>query len=123
MQSTNKELYKMTSERTGVSEQVYKDVGTMIFTELSACLKRPKSLIIKLKGIGFWYLRKARIEAIVNKEFSEELSLFRHENREEIYNLFKERLVEYEEYIKEKKAVKQKRNETQVLLQPPKRED
>ncbi len=60
-----------------------------------------------------------------NKEIDEtsKLALFKHENKIEIQNIFKERLKEYEHYVQLKRETKTKRNETQVLLQPTQRED
>lgn len=133
MQSDWKEVYRLTSKRTEKSEQMYKDIGNFIFNKLYTELRRPKSLIIKLKGIGFWYLRKKRIQAIVDiyppnfdkkpEDFNHPLELLKHENKVEIYNIFKERLKEYEEYIIDRDKVRKIRHENQPLLESSDEED
>lgn len=133
MQSDPKQIYKLTAERTGKSEQAYKDLGNFVFNNLYKELRRPKSLIIKLKGVGNWYLRKSRIEAIVNKfppnfdkkleEYKHRLDIVKHENEVDIYFNFKQRLKEYEEYIQLRNEVRKQRNETEGLLESPNRED
>jgi hypothetical protein len=137
MQSDNKELYKITARRTGKSEQKYKDVGNFVFSALYSNLRRPKSLIVKLKGVGYWYLRKARIEAIVNlfppvhhPKFDlppttrkERMDLIRYEARKEVYEILKERIKDYEKYIQIRDEIRKKRYETQRVIQPSDRED
>lgn len=122
--------YKLTSERTGKSELVYKDLGNYIFKEVHSCLNRPRSLIIKLKGVGFWYLRKKRMETILKhypvdyeknrEDFSSDIDFLKHEDKKEIHDLFKERLVDYEKYLKIRRKIK---NGIEILLEPDKRED
>lgn len=125
MQSDHKQVYNLTAKRTGKNEQMYKDLGNFVFTELSSILKKPKSLIIKLKGIGSWHLRKKRLEIFTSNysdweidEFSSEDSIKFSIERKEQHELFLERLKEYEEYMTIKKELRIKRNEVQVLLKP-----
>lgn len=128
MQSDWKQLYKLTAERTGKSEQVYKDIGNCVFKKLSDTLKRPPTLITKLKGIGTWYLRRQRMKLVVEssffnyqKEFVEGeyfLSTIAKENRREMYDVFVNRLKDYERYTELRKQVREIRNESQVLLEP-----
>ena len=123
MQSDPKEIYKLTAERTGKSEQTYKDIGSAVFQALAQGMKRPKTLILKLKGVGQWYLRKKRMEIMINifppnyervsVNAQETLKL---ENRREIYEIFIERMKEYEEYLQIKREIRKKRNENQTLL-------
>lgn len=130
MQSDHKQIVKMTSERTGKSEQMYRDISSFVFTEVQQLLKKPKSLILKLKGVGSWRLRKKRMDIVVEEyreplvdEFTSIQSLLEFKERRERYEMFKERLKEYNEYLTIKKQVRLKRNETQVLLRPNKGED
>jgi hypothetical protein len=117
MQSDNKELYKLTAARTGKSEQIYKDVGTAVFAALYKSLRKPKSIIIKLKGVGRWYLRKNRLEATVegfdeNKENTNEpdsKEFLKYEDRLELHHIFKKRLEEYREFIKIRNETKERR--------------
>lgn len=132
MQTDNKELYKLTSARTGKDEILYKDVGNFVFAELASMLRKPKSLIIKLRGVGFWFLRRKRLFGVLKmypadwekkqEEFSSEYAFLKNENKKEIHSLFMERLKEYEEYASEKTKIRQERNKTQALLTPKKDE-
>ena len=133
MQSDPKEIYKKTAAKTNKPLSLYKEVGTVVFSELYTHLRRPKSLIIKLKGVGTWYLRKARIDILLNifphdydknpQEFDSPLEILKYENSKELYEIFTERMKEYEEYVKEKKEIRIKRNESQALISPLDGED
>lgn len=128
MQSDYKQAYKTTAKRTGKDETLYKDIGNFVFAHLYSMFRKPKSLIIKLKGIGFWFLRKKRLKGVIDmyppdfernpEEFSSEYSFLRNENKKEMYVLFQERLKEYDSYIEERKMIRTERNKTQVLLTP-----
>lgn len=120
MQSDNNEIYRLTAERTKEDQDLYKDIGNYIFKSLYNNMKNPKSIILKLKGLGYWYLRKTRIEFIVKKEYTKpkqkegffgDLAIDEYNNKIRLQNVFKERLVEYEEYVRIKKEVKKLRNE------------
>lgn len=128
MQSNTNEIYKITAKRTGKSEQSYKDIGNFIFSELYKEQKRPSKLIIKLKGLGSFFLRKKRVEEIMKcypeefsrtkEDFSSERQFLKYENKKEIHEIFTERLKDYEEYLQERNQIRKKRYETQVLLEP-----
>lgn len=129
MQSDWKEIYKITAERTKEPEQLYKDLGNFVFSKLYSNLRRPKSLIIKLKGVGTWYLRKKKMqefkypkeEKILGVDFILEVN--KYQNRLEMWNIFQERLKEYEEFLKIKQEIRKARNEVQGLLEPFTKED
>ena len=67
MQTNHLDIYKMVAEEKGVSEQIYKDIGSFIFKETASMIKNPESLILKLKGIGSWHLRKKRMEMVISE--------------------------------------------------------
>ena len=131
MQSDHKEIYRLTAKRTDKAEQTYKDLGNFVFASLAANLRKPKSLIIKLKGVGSWYLRKRRMVVAVaqrepyidRKQFDTEDQLREWLEKKEIYNIFKARLKDYDEYIKNRDEVRKIRYENQVPLEPLTRED
>ena len=128
MQSDDKSIYDFTSKRTGKPTQLYKDVGTFVFSSLYEKLRKPKSLIIKLKGVGTWYLRKKRMETLmsyypedydkkeVDVEIMSPLSILNYENKREMFLLFKERLAEYERYITLRNEIRQERFKTQTII-------
>lgn len=133
MQSDNNQIYKLTSARTGESEHIYKDIGNFIFAELNAVMRKPSSLIIKLKGVGSWYLRKKRMQIILEQypmditrekeEFTSEYTYKNYCERRDRHLIFAQRMIEYEDYIRRKKEIRKIRYESQVLLQPNKGED
>jgi hypothetical protein len=127
MQSDCKTLYRLASEKNDVPEQLYKDLGNFVFKKLYDKLKRPESLILKLKGVGQWYLRRARMKYIIDnypvREDIPEEELYKYENTIETQRLFKERLKDYDEYIALRDEIRKIRYETQVLLQPDHGED
>ena len=134
MQSDHKQVYKLTSQRTGKSEQMYKDLGNFVFTDTMHSLKRPTHLILKLKGIGSWHLRKKRMEIIVaeqphrldekvREDFYMEVEYIEYLNKKEQYLIFVERLKDYEKYISLRNELRNKRHETTSLLEPNKGED
>ena len=133
MQSDYRQIYKELADEKKISEQLYKDLGNFIFQETYNMLRSPTSLIIKLKGIGNWHLRKKRMEIIVNEyperglvktreQFDSDLSFQEYVDKKRQYDIFVERLQEYDEYLKMKKDVREERNKTQVLLEPNKGE-
>lgn len=132
MQSNNKEIYEFTAERTKKSVDLYKTIGEHVFTSLYTNLRRPKSLIIKLKGVGSWYMRKRRMEIILEhyppdfdknpEEFIYPVQVAAYENRVETYNILKARMIEYEEYIKMRDATRVERYKTQPLIKPKEEE-
>ena len=134
MQSDHKEVYRLTALKTGKSEQLYKDIGNFVFTELASMLKKPSSLIVKLKGVGSWHLRKKRMDIVIEEyphmikersreEFTSEIDYNNYLNKKEMYLNFQERLKEYDEYISIRRQVRIKRNENSILLEPDKGED
>jgi len=133
MQSNNKEIYEFTAERTKQPMDLYKTVGELVFSSLYANLRRPQCLIIKLKGVGSWFLRKRRMEIILEyfppdfdknpAEFTHPLQVIAYENKVEIYNILKARMIEYEDYIKLRDSIRTERWKTQPLIEPKKQEE
>lgn len=129
MQTNHQEIYTTLAKEKDKPEQIYKDIGSFIFQETAKMLKEPTSLILKLKGVGSWRLRKKRMDIIINEcsdrglvrnreEFPSDASYNIYLEKYKQYHNFKERLKEYDKYIDIKKDIKQKRHATQVLLQP-----
>ena len=124
----------MLAEENGGNEQLYKDIGSFVFKETASMIKNPESLILKLKGIGSWHLRKKRMEIVVNEwtdrakiktreDFSSEVAYMNYLDKHTQYMNFKERLEEYDRYLQLKQEIRKKRHETQILLEPDNGED
>jgi hypothetical protein len=133
MQSDYKEIAKITSQRTAGNEQLYKDICSTVFTSLNKNFRKPPSLILKLKGIGMWYLRRQRMRIILEhfppdfekteEDFESKFGAIEHNNRIELFTIFKERLLDYDKYVEERDAVRKIRHATQQLLTPPPEEE
>jgi len=119
----------MTSERTGKSEQMYKDLGSFVFKETAKALKKPTTLILKLKGLGSWHLRRRRMQIILGEwderakvktreEFNSDVTFNLYLERHALVKIFEDRLKDYERYLSIKKEIREKRYETQTLLKP-----
>jgi hypothetical protein len=128
MQSDPKTIYKTAAEKSEGSEQLYKDIGNMVFKELYDMFRRPPSLIVKLRGVGSWYLRRQRMQIALEAfpATGPDLSvtntnetLIRHENKKELHEIFKLRLKDYEDYIELRNQIRKERYGTQTLLEPP----
>lgn len=122
MQSDIKQIYKLAAERTFKSEQMYKDLGNFVQQEIANVLKRPNSLITKVKGLGYWYLRKKKMKDFIRmyppyydiegfSDFESEAALKNFENKQELYLTFKARLLDYDRFLEKKAFIKQLRNE------------
>lgn len=129
MQTNHLDIYKMLALEKGKNEQTYKDIGSFIFKETAKMLKEPTSLILKLKGIGSWHLRKKRMEIVVNEWEDRSIKRDRSEfPSDDAYSIwlekhlryinFQQRLLEYDRYLSIKKQIREKRYETQTLLEP-----
>lgn len=134
MQTNHLDIYKTLSKETGDSEQMYKDIGSFVFRETAQMLKEPTSLILKLKGVGSWHLRKKRLDIVINEwtergkvrtrsEFPSDLAYGIYLEKHLQYLNFQQRLLEYDKYLLLKKQIREKRYATQVLLEPNKGED
>jgi len=97
-------------------------------------MRNPTSLILKLKGVGSWHLRKKRMDIVVNEypdrglikvreDFETDNGWNEYQEKHKQYVIFQERLAEYDKYLSMKKEINAKRRETQVLLEPTKGED
>ncbi len=126
MQTNNNELYRLTAEKTGKSEQQYKDIGNFVFASLYSNMRKPKTLILKLKGVGAWYLRKKRMQIMIEhfppnfsktkEDFTSEYSLLKYENKVDLFNLFSARIKDYEEYIELRDKIRQERYKDQKII-------
>jgi hypothetical protein len=126
MQSTSKEIYKLTAERTGKSQEVYKDIGNFILLETYQTLRKPKSLITKLKGVGFWFLRKKQLEQRVaqypkgyeekiESDFDSITNYQAYLERREVFIIFKRMLVDYDKYISKKREIKGNKHASETI--------
>lgn len=62
MQADIKTIAKKLSKETEYSYDLLKAVGDTVFKYTGEVLKNPPNLIVNLRGIGKWYLRKQQME-------------------------------------------------------------
>ena len=133
MQTNHLDIYAELAKEKGTSEQTFKDIGSFVFRETAKMLKEPTSLILKLKGIGSWHLRKKRMEIFIKEyphfgenltreDFPSDASYENHAEKHQMYINFQQRLKEYEKYLEIKSKIRKKRYESQTLLEPVNRE-
>lgn len=100
-----------------------------MFQETARMMKNPQTLIIKLKGIGNWYLRKKRMDIVVNEwtdrsqvkvreDFTSDVAYEEYSEKHRRYIIFQERLKDYDAYLALKKEITDERRRTQVNMIP-----
>lgn len=126
MQATSKELYEQASEKLDVPFEHVKWVGDVIFREWAQNLKEPEAVILRIKRLGRMYLRKNRLmneivrlgtEIRHSREDLGEDHFLSLENKRDLLNLYEDRMIEYNNYIKKRKEKLDIRRLTQKLLE------
>lgn len=134
MQATSKELYANVVSNTGKDPALIKSIGDAVFYRLFTFFKYPESLICKLKGVGFWYMRKKKLNEYIHRWDSyymmepppayEDLKQMReYENNRRQFNILIERQKQYELYLKKKLEIRAIRYKTQPIQKPKTEEE
>lgn len=123
MQYTSVELYNETSIKNDIPLHKVKFVGDIVFSALNSQLNKPEAIILKIKNIGKFYMRKNKLDGEIGflREFIKKEGTDA-KYTEKLNNLV-ERQVEYEEYLEEKKKIKKIRHENQSIVEPPVQEE
>lgn len=130
MQIELKDIYKELSNGDEGLEQFYKDFGTFVFSKAAETMKNCDKLIVSLRGVGRWYLRKNRMEVVVNEwkdrsefpdrdEYGADSTFLKHLDLHSRYVKFFDRLKEYEVFVSKKLEARQKRAEIDAILGKP----
>lgn len=92
-------------------------------------MKKPKNLIIRLRGVGSWFLRMKRLkikialyEEFHSPDWGQSIGVD-GEEIPEIMKIFRDRLKDYEKYVEKRKLIKGLRNEYKANIQSSNRED
>lgn len=113
MQHTSNELYSDTSIENNIPLHKVKFVGDIIFNEINNSLKEPKAIILKIKNIGKFYMRKNKLDS--------EIDYLLKNNEDNVHsykiNILLERQKEYEKYLEEKQKIKKIRHEHQIIME------
>lgn len=131
MQIVINNIYKGVATNTNREYALVKSVGDSVFESLLKNIKKPKSLILKVRGIGSFYLRKQKLLQYIEsyrrfytdptyettiKAISDDAESY--ERKRQQYENFCERVEEYKEYSEKRKEIKQIRNLTQPIIEP-----
>lgn len=130
MQADWQELYRLTAARTGKDEALYKAVGNFVLQAAHNHLDNPPSLIIKLKGIGYWFLKRRRLLDVIAAypvyydvpgydNFVSEEARQKFKKKLVRYNTFKARIADYERYLARKQELKQRKDEFKAIQGRP----
>lgn len=120
MQFESKDIYRAVANKTGEDLEYIEAVGNYIQKRLVEELKNPKKLILSVKGIGRWFLRKKRLQAGYERLLDIDMSKYEEDtphnkNKKEviqkIIGIMKDRLDEYKLFLEKKSLVRQKKNE------------
>ena len=129
MQVTSKELYKEIAENTKRELSLVKSIGDAVFQELSSFFRNPNALICKLKGVGFWYMRKKKLNEYIIKWDSyymqSPIPTLKNEEAQKVYlygrnqfNILLDRQKQYELFLLKKQKIREIRHKTQPLQKP-----
>lgn len=97
MQTVISKIYNEVALESELDPTIVKSIGDKCFQNLLKNFKKPLSLILKMRGLGYFYMRKNKLN-----EF-----LIKLDNSEERYN--KEEFLQYETpvFIEHRKELKQ----------------
>lgn len=120
MQKVIKTVYKEVSISLEKPVEVIKSVGDKVFESLLKNFKKPPSLILKIRGLGYFYMRKNKLENTLSgleKTFNR-IKEGNHlvyetpefiEERRKLQSLLQERQTEYFKFLDKKKLIKELR--------------
>lgn len=130
MQITLNSIYEELAKERNQEYALIKNVGDTVFKSLLKNFKEPPTIILKVKGIGQFYLRHQRLindlesrrDFYYNEENEKAIEV-KKENLEDFlerkrkYKNFVDRLTDYATYIERKKEIREIRNKTQPLIE------
>lgn len=121
MQWESNHIYAKVAKDTGKDEAFIKALGNFVQKKLVDELKQPRKLIISVKGIGRWFLRRKRMQDAYDKFVNlnpDDYIVDTGENGKErkmIWErnlaILKARLEDYISFLDRKQKVKIKKNE------------
>jgi|694.fasta_scaffold00342_17 hypothetical protein len=119
MQADIKTICKKLSKEKNIDYNLLKAVGDTVFKETKKVLNNPPNLIINLKGLGRWYLRKQQMERKI--EYLEDYykyesgvlpePLGKYWENKEVKEKLEALLPVYEKYLNRKQEVRDLRVE------------
>lgn len=113
MQYNSKEIYKEVSEENNISLASVKVVGDTVFLNINKRMKSPSSIILRIKGLGFFFLRNLKMQKFLEYEKNKGES-----GDKELINILEARVEDYKRYLEKKKQIKQYRIEHGEIVKP-----
>jgi hypothetical protein len=117
MQADSPSIYKTVSEQTKEDLELVSTIGDFMQKEIANNLRHPKSLIIKVRGLGGWHLRRMRLKASYDRlkdyDYSKLEKLdeeVKEVMRQHVKNMG-EMLKHYDLYLEEKAKAKKLKDE------------
>ncbi len=130
MQMTLNAIYESIAKEKNQEYALVKSVGDCVFKQLLASFKTPQSLILKVRGIGQFYLRHQKLQEYIeqrrdfyfNPENEKSIDSRKHDEedfykRKERFENLILRLDDYQRYLEKKREIRLIRNKTQPLIQ------
>jgi hypothetical protein len=121
MQFESKHVYQEVTRKKGEDLAYVEALGNFVQKALADELRGPRKLIISLKGIGRWFLRKKVMEDSYNRisklnphDFipeNKENTQERHELWQNYLKTLKERLDDYIPFLERKQDARNRKNE------------
>jgi hypothetical protein len=113
MQYTSKEIYQEVSIENDIAFEKVKLVGDVIFNELNSLMKAPPSLIIKIRNIGCFFLKKQKTKRFIQLEERKNEYTDR-----DLLNILEERMKDYDRYSEKKQIIQKIRRENGEVIKP-----
>lgn len=121
MQYTHSELYEEVNVKNDIPLHKVKFVGDVVFNSINKNLKEPDAIILKIKGIGKFFIRKTKLDKYIDILNNRYIFAITEEDRELINKKIlrlQERQIDYKSYLEEKQRIKKLRHVHQKVIQP-----
>lgn len=117
MQTIIAKIYNEVALENELDLNIVKSIGDTCFQNLLKNFKKPPSLILKMRGLGYFYMRKNKLNEFVNRLDNseerykkEEFLIYETpvfiEHRKELKKVLLDRQVEYQKFIEKKQIIK-----------------
>ena len=115
MQTRINTIYERASEKNDLDYDLVKNIGDSIFMEWQKAMKDPPSVVIKVRGFGYFFLRKRVMQQEMEKiegRFDGSKTPYPIESLESRWNFLnklKLRWEEYKTYLESKDKIRKER--------------
>ena len=115
MQANSSSIYNTVSKDYDIDLEFITAVGDFMQKQIADNLRRPDNLILKVKGLGGWHLRKVRLQKSYDNLSKVDMASLKNDESRETFvsylDRMKARLDDYQQYIIDKSKVKDLKNE------------